>query len=334
MLFPVIRIDDSIFKNIFTFHSDALIPDTVIGNDFLITQDSIGEEFEDKKRIHVLGNMVIDVSQGQNKVSSDREYYIEGRLKITENSIYNQFSMFYSRKGIEIQGSSNIRNAVFITDSTLHVLDGTIMRDVQMIARDTIRINGATLLFPATVISYRNKEEANPQIIEVQNSVVNGSLLMITSLPDTIQTGGNIIIDEQSKIWNDILIQPDPGSSFRPVWYRDRDENSNRYRFEIPVFMQKIGREIVWTISLREEYGKLNLSLAAEERLKKFFRIPDEIHFVTIRARMDKLSLAFRYKELIDQGHVKNQAELSRLLGVSEMWVSKVLKELNRGGAQ
>jgi len=98
--------------------------------------------------------------------------------------------------------------------------------------------------------------------------------------------------------------------------------------------MQKIGREIVWTISLREEYGKLNLSLAAEERLKKFFRIPDEIHFVTIRARMDKLSLAFRYKELIDQGHVKNQAELSRLLGVSEMWVSKVLKELNRGGAQ
>jgi len=34
----------------------------------------------------------------------------------------------------------------------------------------------------------------------VQNSVVNGSLLMITSLPDTLQTGGNIIIDEQSKM--------------------------------------------------------------------------------------------------------------------------------------
>ena len=92
--------------------------------------------------------------------------------------------------------------------------------------------------------------------------------------------------------------------------------------------MQKIGREIVWTISRREEFGKLNLSLEAEERLKKFFQIPDDIHSVKIRARMDKLSLAFRYKELIDQGYVKNQAELSRLLGVSEMWVSKLLKEL------
>ena len=46
---------------------------------------------------------------------------------------------------------------------------------------------------------------------------------------------------------------------------------------------------------------------------------------------MDKLSLAFRYKELIDQGHVKNQGALSRLPGVSEIWVFKVLKELNGG---
>jgi len=43
---------------------------------------------------------------------------------------------------------------------------------------------------------------------------------------------------------------------------------------------------------------------------------------VRIRARIDKLSLAFRYKELIDQGYVKNKAELSCLLGVTVMWVS------------
>jgi hypothetical protein len=192
--------DDSIFKNIFAGYSNVLIPDTVIGNDFFITQESIGEEFKDKKRIHVLGDMVIDVSQEKSDVGSDREYYIEGSLKITENTNYKQSSMFYSRKGIEIQGNSNIWNAVFITDSSLQVFNGTIMRDVQMIARDTIGIYGAKLLFPATVISYGDNPDENNRIIEVQNSMVNGTLMLINAMPDTIQIGGTIVIDEQSKV--------------------------------------------------------------------------------------------------------------------------------------
>ena len=98
--------------------------------------------------------------------------------------------------------------------------------------------------------------------------------------------------------------------------------------------MLKIGRgELIWTISRREDYGKLDLTKEAEERLNYFFEIPQDIHSVRIPARMDKLSLAFRYKELIDEGYVKNQAELARLLGVSEMWVSKMMKVLRSGRA-
>jgi len=45
---------------------------------------------------------------------------------------------------------------------------------------------------------------------------------------------------------------------------------------------------------------------------------------------MDKLSLAFRYKELIDQGHVKNQAALYRLLVVSEKNISVIISIITR----
>ncbi len=100
--------------------------------------------------------------------------------------------------------------------------------------------------------------------------------------------------------WFDIIYQPKQDSSFRPTWYPDRDENSNFYRFEIHVVMLKRGRgELVWTISRREDYGEIDLSMDAEERLKDFFEIPEDIHSVRIHARMDKQSLAFRYKKMM-----------------------------------
>jgi len=45
---------------------------------------------------------------------------------------------------------------------------------------------------------------------------------------------------------------------------------------------------------------------------------------------MDKLSLAFRYNELIDQGHVKNQGALSRLPGVSDKNISVIISIITR----
>lgn len=65
-------------------------------------------------------------------------------------------------------------------------------------------------------------------------------------------------------------------------------------------------------------------------RLTKFFTIPDKLEPARIPERIDRHSLALMYKELIEQGYVKNQADLARHLGVSRAWITKVLNELNR----
>ena len=69
-------------------------------------------------------------------------------------------------------------------------------------------------------------------------------------------------------------------------------------------------------------------------RLTKFFSIPRKLEPVKIVAKIDRRSLAIRYRELIDQGCVKNQADLARHLGVSRAWITKVMNELKRGRAR
>jgi len=86
-------------------------------------------------------------------------------------------------------------------------------------------------------------------------------------------------------------------------------------------------REVVWSIDRRRGYKKIELSFDAERRLTKFFEIPEDLVSLRIHARIDRHSLAIRYRELIDQGYVKNQADLARHLGVSRAWITKVMNE-------
>jgi hypothetical protein len=44
--------------------------------------------------------------------------------------------------------------------------------------------------------------------------------------------------------------------------------------------------------------------------------------------RLNKYSLAIEYKNLIEEGRFKNQAELARAFGVSRAWITKVMNIL------
>ena len=68
--------------------------------------------------------------------------------------------------------------------------------------------------------------------------------------------------------------------------------------------------------------------------LTKFFSIPRKFEPVKTVTKMDRHSLAIRYRELIDRGCVKNQADPARHLGVSRAWITKVMNELKRGDSE
>jgi hypothetical protein len=121
-------------------------------------------------------------------------------------------------------------------------------------------------------------------------------------------------------------------SLIRLYWLPDTDENSQPLRAEIPIIMRGMAHgELVWSINHSAGYGKLDLASEAELRLTKFFEIPEDLISIRMHAQLDRLSLAIRYSELIEQGHVKNQADLARHLGVSRAWITKVMNELKQG---
>ncbi len=65
-------------------------------------------------------------------------------------------------------------------------------------------------------------------------------------------------------------------------------------------------------------------------RLTRFFSIPRKLEPVKVANNIDRYSLAIRYRELIQQGYVKKQADLARHLGVSGDWITKVKNELKQ----
>jgi hypothetical protein len=115
----------------------------------------------------------------------------------------------------------------------------------------------------------------------------------------------------------------------------DRDENSNFYRVEFPVLLRKRAHgEVIWAIDRRAGYKLLDLPVDAERRLTKFFEIPGDLIPVKVHPRLDRYSLAIRYRVLIEQGYFRNQADLARHLGVSRAWITKVMNEFKRERAE
>lgn len=98
----------------------------------------------------------------------------------------------------------------------------------------------------------------------------------------------------------------------------------------MPLFIAKsTNGRLKLTIDREELQKYLNLSLKKCYQLTDGFYLP-EIKIVNKpRTKIDYKILAAKYKLLIDNGTVLNQADLARRLNVSRAWVTKVLKVSN-----
>jgi hypothetical protein len=139
-----------------------------------------------------------------------------------------------------------------------------------------------------------------------------------------IRSDGNI-----KRTWTEIVNQTDPGSSFLDSWLRERPGFSNFFILKIPINIENLlcrKKKLTVDGSFVSEYLVMNVE--DMRRLTKFFSIPRKLEPMKVVNKIDRYSLATRYHELIDQGYVKNQADLARHLGVSRAWITKVMNEL------
>ena len=136
-----------------------------------------------------------------------------------------------------------------------------------------------------------------------------------------------------TKEWEQARKQENPkppssgGSSFQVAWLPETHENSNYILLRIPIEIVNSARGEK-AISVAE--GRLNHSLplspAAITSLQDvhLIRLPQPVKVK--RLPIDYAALQQKYRQMLDEGGFASQTELARHLGVSRVWVSRVLK--------
>ncbi|MGB5874570.1 MAG: hypothetical protein WBH56_12680, partial [Bacteroidota bacterium] len=139
------------------------------------------------------------------------------------------------------------------------------------------------------------------------------------------------------KEWEEAKKREDPkppssgDSSLQVAWLRERFENSNFTMVKIPIEIHNLGHGEKLTCM---DSGRLpaELGLADHDILSLSERglirpRPQKPHQ---KNRIDHTALRQTYHKMLNDGGFSSQAALARHLGVSRVWVSRVLKGIRK----
>jgi hypothetical protein len=124
-----------------------------------------------------------------------------------------------------------------------------------------------------------------------------------------------------------------PGLTPRVAWLRETHENSNFILLRIPVEIHNSAHgEKAIAVAEAPLSSILPLSPDAITRLQgsgsRLLRRPRPAR--AKKQPIDYAALQQTYRRMLAEGPFSNQTELGRHLGVSRVWVSRVLKGVNR----
>jgi hypothetical protein len=139
------------------------------------------------------------------------------------------------------------------------------------------------------------------------------------------------------KEWEEAKRHEDPrppssgGSSLQVAWLRGTHDDSNYILLRIPLEI-RYGRRGEKALSIATRYlpSALPISQGAITRLQEAGLILESNEEGTKKPPTDYRALAQQYREMVHAHGLSNQTELARHLGVSRVWVSRVLKGITR----
>ena len=112
-------------------------------------------------------------------------------------------------------------------------------------------------------------------------------------------------------------------------WLRGTGRRSKLFHLELPFFVHNLkhGKKIL-AVDPSEVQKYLHLDDNAVIRLTKHFLYPKVPAASLKRIHIDRQALALQYREMLQQRLFNNQADLARHLGVSRVWITKIMNSL------
>jgi hypothetical protein len=139
------------------------------------------------------------------------------------------------------------------------------------------------------------------------------------------------------KEWEQVRKHEDPkppssgGSSLQVAWLPETHENSNYIHLRIPIEISNSARgEKAISVAEGPPSSILPLSPDAITRLQGVRLIHRPRPVKAKRLPIDYGALQQTYRQMLTEGGFASQTELARHLGVSRVWVSRVLKGMRR----
>lgn len=192
-------IADSLFKNISSSISSQKL---IFMDDYEQEINELNiEQFSSEGLYNFSGNLRIS-GKIKSKKKESIKLKVLNTLEIAKNTTIKKPLEFFSDSLIVIKKNCIIENVVFNSNGPIIIEEGSTFKNVQFFSSDSIYIKGSQFNYPSiiclsiddTILANQNKA------IIIENSIVNGSVLLMTNTSGLSSNRTKIKIDSDSKV--------------------------------------------------------------------------------------------------------------------------------------
>lgn len=190
---------DSLFNTIAAVF-DNTHSEIIIENQYELNQDEL-DIFEPVVVYSALNDLTINGTINS-KETDEILLKTIGVLTIQENTSVKYPALLYSDSLIIIESNCNLQNIILHSKGPIIIHEGSTFKNVQIFSEDSIYIDGAQFDYPSIIclsVDDTIAEKKNKAII-LENSIVNGSILLMTNTSGLSSNRTKIRIDKKSKV--------------------------------------------------------------------------------------------------------------------------------------
>lgn len=191
-------IPDSLFDKIAQLFS-------ISNQDVITEQQEISQTNIEMFTGYMQYNFTGDLSFSGNiklKDSNELKFKVPGKTIFTENTVLKKPIEIYSDSLIVISKNCTLENILLFSTGAIIIEEGCSFKNVQLFSTDSIHIEGAQFNYPSIICLNVNDSVVSKQnnMINIKNSVINGSILLMTKTAGLSNNRTKIKVDKESKV--------------------------------------------------------------------------------------------------------------------------------------
>ncbi|HEX2982197.1 MAG TPA: hypothetical protein VHO28_01500, partial [Ignavibacteriales bacterium] len=193
--------DEAPLRNLFFDINKPVENASLIKGDFLLTESSLAQ-IGSMRNIFINGSLTISGSIQSSRYSNPLNITVSGGLIIEENSKCDLDMLIACSSKAYIKSGSDLSGMVISSLDTVEIMSKTAFKDCQIYSSSSIKMDESYFGYPSIIGIYvdASKQDKLDESLEINNSVINGSVLLVSTVTGLNTNKSIIKIDDKSYI--------------------------------------------------------------------------------------------------------------------------------------